>query len=146
VFTTARLLHLYWAKLIQSTTSNPVSVISILILYSNLLQGLTSVTFPSGFRTKTVYHLFLSSIRTTCPAHHIVLDFITRITFIEKYRAWRSSLYSFLRSSVTFPFRGQNVFLSTLAYIFLLIWETKFQTHTQKKQSKNSSLFYNLCL
>ena len=40
--------------------------------------GLPSGLFPSGFPTKTVYTLILFPVRATCPAHDILLDFITR--------------------------------------------------------------------
>jgi len=39
------------------------------------------VIFPSGFLTKILYVLFISSIRATCHAHLILLDLITLIIF-----------------------------------------------------------------
>ena len=46
------------------------------------------------------YALFYP-VRSTCPAHLILLDFITRTTLGEEYRSLSSSLCSFLHSPVT---------------------------------------------
>ena len=50
---------------------------SILILSTHLRLGLPSDIFPSGFPTKTLYTLLSTPFRTTCPAHLILIDFIT---------------------------------------------------------------------
>jgi len=55
---------------------------SILILSSHLRLG----HFPSGFPTKAMYMPPLSLIRATCPAHLILLDFITRTILGGEYR------------------------------------------------------------
>ena len=52
--------------------------------------------FPSCFPTKTSYTPLLFPKHTTCPAHLIIFDFITRKVLGEQYRSLSSSLCSFL--------------------------------------------------
>ena len=47
---------------------------------------LPSGLFPSGFPIKTLYTPLSSPIRATCPAHLILLDFITRTILGEEYK------------------------------------------------------------
>ena len=71
-------LSLSWASPIQSIYPHPTSWRSILILSAHLSLGLPSGLLHSGFPTKTLYTPFSSQVRATCPAHFILLDFITR--------------------------------------------------------------------
>ena len=70
--------------------------------------------FLSGFPTKTLCTTLLSSMRAICPAHLILLDFITRTILGEQYRSLSSSLCNFLHSPVTPSLLGPNILLNTL--------------------------------
>ena len=96
--TSVRHLSLTWASPIQSTYPHPTSWRYILILSTHLRLGLPSGLFHSGFPTKTLYTPLSSPIRATCPAHLILLDFITRTILGEDYKSFSSSLCNHLHS------------------------------------------------
>ena len=75
--TSVRHVSLSWASPIQSICPHPTYWRSILILSTHLRLGLPSGLLPSGFPTKTLYTPISSPIRAICPAHLIILDFIT---------------------------------------------------------------------
>jgi hypothetical protein len=61
------------------------------MLSIHLCLGLRSGLFPSGFPTNNLYTFLFFSIRATCPAHLILLDFIILIILGEEW-TWNSAL------------------------------------------------------
>ena len=112
--TSVRQLSLSWVSPVQSIYPHPTSWRSILILSTHLGLGLPSGLLPSGFPTKTLYDPIPSPIRAKCPAHFILLYFITRTILGEQYKSFSSSLCNFLHSPVTSSLLGPNIFLNTM--------------------------------
>ena len=54
-------------------------------------------------RTETQYEPLLSPICTTCTAHLIVPDLITRVTFDNEYKSWSSASCSLVQSVLLRP-------------------------------------------
>ena len=111
--TNLRHLSLSWPSPIQSIYPHPTSWRSVLILSTHLCLGLPSGLLPSGFPTKTLHTPF-SPIRATCPAHLILLEFITRTILGEEHKSFSSSLCNLLHSPVTSSFLGSNILLNTM--------------------------------
>jgi hypothetical protein len=63
----------------HSNPYHPISLTSILILFTHLSLGLRNGLLPSSFPTNIQYVFLLSPIRATCPAHFILLDLIILI-------------------------------------------------------------------
>ena len=87
---------------------------SALILSTHLCLCLPSGLVPSGFPTKTLYTPLSSPIRATCPAHLILLHFITCTILSEEYKSFSSSLCNLLHSPVTLSLLGPYILLNTM--------------------------------
>ena len=55
-----------------------------------------------------------SPIRATCPAHLVLLDFITRTILGEEYTSFSSSLCNLLHSPITSSLLGPNILHNTI--------------------------------
>ena len=136
----ARHLSLSWASPIQSIHPHPTSWRSILILSTQLCLGLPSGLFPSVFPTKFLYNPLSSPIRATCPAHLILLDFITRTILGEEYKSFSSSLCNLLHFPVTSSLLGPNILLNTmLSNTFSILSSRNISdqvSHPYKQQAK----------
>jgi hypothetical protein len=120
-YPTSYFLIIHLNIILPSTPRSPQWSVSFRFLYQNPVYA---SPFPN---------------RATCPAHHILLDFITRTLLGEEYRLLRSSLCSFLHSIVTSSLLYPNILLIPYSQI---PWTcvpasmsaTKFHTHTELRR------------
>jgi len=80
----------YCTRLTQSTSSQPTSPRSGLILSYNLCQDFRNCLFSSVFPNKILYTFLISPMRATRSSHRILLDLISMIIFGEDCKIWSS--------------------------------------------------------
>jgi len=118
-----------------------------LVLSSHLRVGLPSDLFPSSFPLKNPIYASPLLIRSTFPAHLILLDFITRTILGEGYRSLSSSLCSFSPCYLV-PLRPkyfpQLPILKHPQPTYLPQCERPSFTPIQNKRQNYSSVFPNL--
>ena len=114
----------------------PVSILDepnpVHIPTSHLLEIHPNIIHPSTLRSpqwspslrfphQDPIHPLSSPIHATCPAHPILLDFITRTILGEEYKSFSSSLCNLLHSPVNSSFLGTNIlntmFSNTLSFL-----------------------------
>jgi hypothetical protein len=93
------------------------------IHFNIILPSMPNRCFHSHFPIKICYAFLISPKHTTCPAHVILLKFISLIIYRKCYKLW-NSLCNFLQPPV-----------------LPLGWETKFHTH-KKHQIKKYLWFW----
>ena len=74
---------------INPINTNPISVRSILILFTHLSLSLRSGLFSSAFRTKLVNRIFFCHVRATWPSHFTRLDLVNLMESGEISKRWR---------------------------------------------------------
>ena len=96
----------------------PIHTSHFLEIHLNIIRPSTPRSpqwlLPSGFPTNTLYTPLSSAVRAICPAHLILLDFVTRTILGKEYKSFSSSLCNLLHSPVTSSLLGPNIFLNTL--------------------------------
>ena len=143
----------------EPARSSPYPLSYFLKIRLNIILPSTSGSpkwfFPSGFPTKILYTPFIFPIRATCPAHLILLDFITRTIFGELHRS--------LSSSMQFPplpcyrvFLGpkyspqHRILKHSQVCVSPSMSATTFHTHTKEQTELQFCIFlhhnYNQCV
>jgi hypothetical protein len=156
MFTRAHHWSLSCMTQIQSTSSHPTSLRSVLIISSHLCLCLPSGFSLQVFTTKILYTFLIFTMHATCPSHVILLAVIN-ITFGKEYKLWSSSLCNILHPPVTpgpgvvqsvewltmsrmigvwFPARAKVISLSLLVQTSYVAYPVSYPTGTEGKAAR----------
>ena len=99
---------------------NPVHIPTshLLEIYPNInhtsMPGSPQWSLSLRFPHQDTIHSLSSPTRATCPAHLILLDFITRTILGEEHKSFSFSLCNLLHSPITSSLLGPNILLNTM--------------------------------
>ena len=105
-------------------------------------RSFKSTSFIQNLPTKMLFAPLLSPIRSTYPAHLILLYFITRIICGEEYTPWSSTLCDFLQFPVTSSLLEPHVSFSTLLSITVNSYSFLNLRHQDKQTYRASHKLY----
>ena len=90
-----------------------ISLRAISILSSHSLTYFPNRLHPLAFPTRTL-HTFIFTVRATCSAILILLDFVNPLTFVQENTSRISYVCNFLQTHLTSSILTTNVLLSTI--------------------------------
>ena len=90
----------------------------ILIWSSHLRLGFPSGLSPLSLPTKTLYPPLLFPTCVTCPTHHILLDLITRLIFVEQCGSGNTSICHLFHSPATSSLVGPSFLITPFSRTF----------------------------
>jgi len=98
-----RLITIFNRPLPSETNPDHALQSYLLKIHFNIIHPVTpsswSGLFPSGFSARNLYTFLSTLMRTTCPAHLILINLITPIIFGETWQSRSSPFVSFLTTS-----------------------------------------------
>lgn len=104
------LYHVHWSlsrgKSPQFIPSHPISVRSVLILFSIFRLNILGGFFPSGFPAKILHAFVFNSMRSTCHAYLILLGY-TRLNVWNSFCMCMLGMTTVLDCGIPFSLKGR---------------------------------------
>jgi len=92
----------------QSATQHPHILLTEDLFSSHVCLSSQNKLFPSGFQTKTVCAILISTIHATCSSHLILFNLFTTVIFRAKHKLYSCSP---LDPPITFTIFNLNILL-----------------------------------